>query len=113
ALYRLHGSDAHRERKVNIAVTSSAGSVRYVLQTRKRSPDAASVGRMEPSGPTRSGRPDERLRAIRGLVRGDAAPDFASLHPGYLLRRYALRFLAATCALHRMMASLIPGDEGR
>ena len=29
------------------------------------------------------------------------------------LRRYALRFLAATCALHRMMASLIPGDEGR
>jgi len=109
----LHGADAHRARNGKIAAASSAGSARYQVPTSKRSPDAASVARMEPTGPARSGRPDERLRAIRGLVRGDAAPDFASLHPGYLLRRYALRFLAATCALHRMMASLIPGDEGR
>src|SRR6201985_1928200 len=42
----------------------------------------SSCSRMEPTGPARSGRPDDRLREIRGLRRG-GIPDCATLHPGY------------------------------
>src|SRR6267142_2404174 len=44
----------------------------FFLVLKTISPPLASVARMERS-------------VIRVLVRGDAAPDFASLHPGYLL----------------------------
>src|SRR5262249_40063823 len=39
------------------------------------------VARIEPTGPARSGRPDDRLREIR--ERRGRAPDFAGAHPGY------------------------------
>ena len=42
------------------------------------------VARMEPTGPARSGRPDDRLRVIRGGISAcRSVPDYASLHPGY------------------------------
>jgi hypothetical protein len=48
------------------------------------------VARMEPTGPARSGRPDDRLRAVRGLG-GNVVPGFcyrstrAALAAGYNL----------------------------
>jgi hypothetical protein len=53
----------------------------------------ARVTRMEPTGPARSGRPDDRSRVIRERRRSrKACPGFRFAHPGYgLLRSSRLR----------------------
>src|ERR1700719_3144190 len=62
------------------------------------------VARMEPPGPA-FGRPDDKLRVIRGGTRPAALPfpDFASLHPGYA--PWALNSADAETALYRRTKS--------
>src|SRR5690242_9928368 len=52
--------------------------------------DSVSVARIEPTGPARSGRPDDRLREIRGSPLTSHIPAFAALKPGYEIREHDL-----------------------
>ncbi len=91
---------------------SPSPALRAGADKRKRSRDAFAsevcarfVARMEPTGPARSGRPDDKLRVIRGRV--DTArsfPDCAALHPGYKNKGSGAPTGAPRCPHHRMRA---------
>ena len=69
-----------------------------------------SVARIEPTGPARSGRPDDRLRESRGRWSGSHAdPGFRCAQPGLQTRKEAERRQTHARGLHRRMQRALSG----